>query len=427
MAHLERALASRDLRFAAALAEASSLYHAGEAGSLFEDHVLKIIREMLPSAYTARGLLLDGPREVQKQLDIGVFPGAVPPLVGQLNVGLLTAVGEVKTTLSEKESISETAGKLAEAAHARGLVRPVPFFVLAGKLTHRPNWLVGLVASMRRSEPAAVWPAAFSFDRDNAVSVLHSSAEAPMRAETGEGEVLDGLVTIDQSDLSPSAALYLWLWATIYADDPAHGMDFRYMRDAVWELSGQGSGLTVRFRRQPADVDESLTGVRLVLPADPPGSRALTTTRLRADAPDSAMVDDQPVAPAPGGRRVMLITLGAWVDDQDTWDESAWGGDAQATRAGYGYRSNMSDAELLDAARLFWRWSPHSGTWDGIEYAVVAHRGKTRAVLRIDRPIGPFWGRWGFQGRIVKDPTLAGELVARDVPIRQNPITTITL
>jgi hypothetical protein len=81
---------------------------------------------------------------------------------------------------------------------------------------------------MHRSEPAAVWPAAFSFDQDEAVCVLHSSADTPLRAEIGDGEVLDGLVAIGQSDLSPSAALYLWLWAAIYADDPVHGMDFRF-------------------------------------------------------------------------------------------------------------------------------------------------------------------------------------------------------
>ncbi|WBC16694.1 hypothetical protein O7600_07595 [Micromonospora sp. WMMA1998] len=124
---------------------------------------------------------------------------------------------------------------------------------------------------------------------------------------------------------------------------------------------------------------------------------------------------------------MMLISLGPWVDEDDTWDESRWGGNPQESRNGYGYREGMSDAELLNSARLFWRWNPRSPTWTGIDYAVVAYAGRTRAVLRIDKPIGPFWGRWGFQGRVVKDPALNRDLVGREVPRRQNPVTAIIL
>jgi hypothetical protein len=87
----------------------------------------------------------------------------------------------------------------------------------------------------------------------------------------------------------------------------------------------------------------------------------------------------------------------------------------------------MTDQELLDASRLFWRFQPDSRKWEGIGYALVAHAGTVRAVLRITKIIGPLWGRYGFQGYIVKDPKIASELTGRVVPVRQNPATTIEL
>jgi hypothetical protein len=259
--------------------------------------------------------------------------------------------------------------------------------------------------------------------------VLRISAGSALHATTGDGEFLDGVITIISDQLSPSAVLYLWIWAAIYADDPVHGMDFRYMRESVLALSKKGSGLTVRYRPDAGGQEKSVDGVLLVLPDERLGhtgtAPAITLPETYSDLPVATEYD--PIAVTPGPRRVMLITVGGWVYEPDTWDESAWGGSAQATRDGYGYRPGMSDTELLDAARLFWRWRPDSPTWDGIEYAVVAHGGLTRAVLRIDRPIGPFWGRWGFQGRVVKHPALVGLLVNRKVPVRQNPITSIVL
>jgi hypothetical protein len=87
----------------------------------------------------------------------------------------------------------------------------------------------------------------------------------------------------------------------------------------------------------------------------------------------------------------------------------------------------MSDQELLDASRLFWRFNRDSGHWDGIDYAVVAYGGIIRAVIRITNIIGPLWNRYGFQGHLVKDSDLARELIGQLVPARQNPVTTIEL
>jgi hypothetical protein len=57
----------------------------------------------------------------------------------------------------------------------------------------------------------------------------------------------------------------------------------------------------------------------------------------------------------------------------------------------------MTDEDLLNSCRLFWRF-PDSATWHGIEYAVVAYGGRTRAAAQISGFIGPFWGRHGFRG-----------------------------
>ena len=103
------------------------------------------------------------------------------------------------------------------------------------------------------------------------------------------------------------------------------------------------------------------------------------------------------------------------MEEPDSWDESLWGGSGTSRRRGHGYYEGMTDQELLDASRLFWRFNPSSGTWDGVEYALVAHAGTVRAVLRITKMIGPLWGRDGFQGHVLKDSEFARELTGQAV------------
>ncbi|WP_431972540.1 caspase, EACC1-associated type [Nocardia sp. bgisy134] len=140
-------------------------------------------------------------------------------------------------------------------------------------------------------------------------------------------------------------------------------------------------------------------------------------------AESEARSEDVPPRELSTSRRVMLISLGRWVDDSASWDETPWGGSIH-TRSGHGFFDGMADSQLLDSARVFWKFNPESPRWRDIEYAVVAHAGITRAVIRIDRYIGPFEGRYGLQGRLVDDPELTAELVGKTVPRRQNPITT---
>ena len=362
-----------------------------------------------------------------------VHSRSIPPLFEQLlPIELITVAGEIKTNLKNKDDIRSTAKKLADAAAASPRQDPVPFFVLAGSLDYKDHakWLAELVASVSYdSLPWPVWLAVFSFDENYPMSALRVSASSPVRAVTTGDEVLDGVVTISGRQLSPSAVCYLWIWAAIYAADTAHGMDFRYMRNEVERLCAKEGGLAVQFR-QAGDVGKMMAKqVSFLLPE----RQSVDTVRRSADE-SAAPSTDRTVLEHVGtvgsnhaGRKVMLITLGAWVDESDSWDESAWGGRPNETRRGYGYYSGMADEDLLNSCRLFWRFNPESPTWSGIEYAVVAHDGRTRAVVRISRYIGPFWGRHGFRGHIVTDPTLVQDLVGRAVPGRRNPVTTIEL
>ena len=438
MAYFDSVFASEDLRFQAALANADALYdHQGTRGAQFEAEVRSIIESFLPAAYGCRDGLLASASVGTKQLDLVVHSRSVPRVFErpQLPIELITAAGEVKTRLTKEPEIRATAEKLAGAAAASPRRQAVPFFVLAGSLKEglrdHARWLAGLVASVSSAPlPWPLWLAAFSFDKDGPMSALRVAASSPIRAVTAGGEILDGVVTIPKEQLSPSAACYLWIWAAIYAADAVHTMDFRFMRDAVLQACTKEGGLEVMFSPAGAAGDMAPMPVSLLLPDD----QAAGTISAPAvpPAPDAskriAVVEDGGRQEAVHSNRwVMLITLGSWVDEPDSWDESAWGGSAIATRRGYGFYPGMTEEELLNACRLFWRFNPESPTWRGIEYAVVAHEGRTQAVVRIDDFIGPFWGRHGFRGHVVTDPALTRELVGRKVPVRRNPVTTIEL
>jgi hypothetical protein len=441
--YLDGIFAAADLRFMAALEEANMVrpFHQGAGGARFEADVRQVIGKFLPAAYCCNHAVLGPDADLKKQLDLVVHSRDLPEILrdGVLPIEFMTVIGEVKTNLRERASILETARRLADSAAAGRRQHPIPFFVFTGAVeaSGHDDWLADLVLSAPDAAPAwPVWMAAFSIDGKRPISVLRVSATSPIRAfMPGRGaEELDGAISIAGNQLSPSGACYLWLWAAIFAYGAYRNMDYRYMRELVLDQTRRAEGIEVNYH--PRESPRASSGRRVILqladePADS-GLAAFPITRIDGDQ-DKPRDDaqDHPtasVSPMPaGGRRVILITLGAWVDEADTWDESAWGGSATAWRRGYGYYEGMSDTELLDAARLFWRFTPDSGTWDGIAHAVVAHGGITRAVIQIDRTIGPFWGRHGFQGCIDRDSPLARDLVGREVPRRQNPITTIEL
>lgn len=209
-------------------------------------------------------------------------------------------------------------------------------------------------------------------------------------------------------------------------------MELRGIRDAVYRELTAAHGLTASYRPFGEDGDIRPLTVSLLFTSDggvktvnsPSGYLTLPGT---GDASGTTEVtsDSEPSAEEPGNRRFMLVTLGSWVKEPDNWDESLWGGSGTARRSGHGYYEGMTDQELLDASRLFWRFNPRN--WEGVEYALVAHAGTVRAVLQITKMIGPLWGRYGFQGHVLKDSELVREMIGRTVPARQNPITTIEL
>jgi hypothetical protein len=75
----------------------------------------------------------------------------------------------------------------------------------------------------------------------------------------------------------------------------------------------------------------------------------------------------------------ILIRLGPWINEPD--DETH--------RPGYGYRSGMSDAELLDSTRAWW---PFDRSRVGrYAYAVAVYDGVTRGIWTIDQTS---WRPW---------------------------------
>ena len=425
---LEAELASQDSRFAYHLKAAQALYHHGVKGAAFEESVQSIVNDLLPPAFQGRDYLLDGDASARKQLDIVVVSASsVPRLLRSLFITAMTAVGEVKTNLTDGADLVRTAGLLKTAQATARRESTVPFFTLAGKVERSLEWTARQVQAICSTTGPAIWPAIFSFGGQHRSSTIEVGPGRPIRALSKDGHDLSGVASIDSSACSPSVVLYLWLWAAVYSGDAVQGMDFRSLSQTVRALTKGDNGLEVTFYPEDGGEKASIDGVQLVLP-EPVFPAATPAPRTRSDAdPGASSTNPASTVGLAEPRRVVLITLGIWIDQIDTWDESPWGGSPVASRSGYGWRAGLPDDDLLNGARLFWRWNPTSPTWSGMDLAVVAHGGVTRSVLRIDRFIGPLWGRFGFQGSVVHDPDIVRGLVGRNVPRRQNPITTITL
>jgi hypothetical protein len=440
--YVERKLASQDKRFQAALAEANALHdiHQASRGADFEDGVRPILARFLPHTYQVHDGFMRPVDGLTKQLDVVIRSRFLPELLQEVPVELITVAGEVKTTLGNaaKADYLATAARLASAAGLAGRRRPLPFFALAGALQRsagHATWLASVVSGACTAAASApgLWPAAFSFDERDPMSAILVGPSAPLSAVTADGEELSGVISIAADQLSPSAVCYLWIWACLYSCDDAPGMELRYMRDAVYRELSAVQGLAASYyplgengAMRPVAASLLFTGDGGTRTPEPP-SGALPLPGGDDATGKEASPADEPPAGEPGSRRFMLITLGPWVEEPDTWDESPWGGSGTSRRRGHGYYEGMTDQELLDASRLFWRFKPDSGTWDGVGHALVANAGTVRAVLRITKMIGPLWNRYGFQGHVLKDSEVARELIGQAVPVRQNPITAIEL
>lgn len=442
MSYVERRLASQDKRFQAALAEADSLLgiHEASRGAEYEDDVRSLIARFLPYTHQIHDGFVRPVDGLTKQLDIVITSRFLPELLREVPVDLITVAGEVKTTLSSdgKKDYIATAAKLATAGALAGRRKPIPFFALTGALkrsTGHASWLASVVseASAAAAGMLELWPAAFSFDEEGPMSAISVGACAPLTAATAAGEELSGVISIAADQLTPSAVCYLWLWACLYNNDDARSMELRYMRDAVSRELTSASGLAAWYRPlgtgdvRPVTVSLSFTDDGVTRTAHPPPRYLASSARDVTSRKRAATSEKEQPASETDSRRFMLITLGPWVEEPEIWDESLWGGSPTSWRRGYGFYEGMTEDELLDASRLFWRFKPNSGTWHDIKYALVAHAGTVRAVLRITKMIGPIWDRYGFQGHMLRESELAHDMIGRTVPVRQNPITTIEL
>jgi hypothetical protein len=437
--HVELKLASLDMRFQAALAEANALYdiHHGARGAQFEHEARSILASFLPYTHQVHDGFMAPVAGLTKQLDVLIRSRFLPELWQVVPVELITVAGEIKTKLggNGKADYLATAAKLAGAMRAGGRTRPLPFFALAGELersTDHAAWLASVVRDASATA-ADLWPAAFSFDTRAPMSAVPVGPTTPLSAVTADGEGLSGVISITADQLSPSAVCYFWLWACLYNCGEAQGLESQYMREALRRELTSGHGLAASF--MPLRGDNGMRQVTVGLDFTDEAGHAVHRSAAYVPWPSGPEVvrepkaspDVKPPAGEPGSRRFMLITLAPWVEEIDTWDESLWGGSGTASRRGHGYYDGMTDQELLDASRLFWRFRPNSGTWDGIDHAVVSFNGTIRAVLKITQMIGPLWDRHGFQGYVLKDSKLTRDLIGQAVPARRNPITTVEL
>lgn len=72
-------------------------------------------------------------------------------------------------------------------------------------------------------------------------------------------------------------------------------------------------------------------------------------------------------------------------------------------RQGAGAYPGMSEEELYDAVRAWWRGNPAAVDRRGVTHVVAVVQGVTRAIYEIEEFIGPRDdGRWGFRGRPVE-------------------------
>ena len=73
---------------------------------------------------------------------------------------------------------------------------------------------------------------------------------------------------------------------------------------------------------------------------------------------------------------VVLIRVGRWREMDEEMEPGVW-------RHGNGYRVGISQRELVDSARGWWKISPTSIQRRGIRHAVAVHDGVTRVVMEI--------------------------------------------
>lgn len=92
----------------------------------------------------------------------------------------------------------------------------------------------------------------------------------------------------------------------------------------------------------------------------------------------------------------VLIRLSRWTDMPEEMEPGI-------TRAGNGYRSDMTAEELVDATRAWWKISRATVEQRGCEHAVAVHEGVTRAVMRVGSWVQRADGRRCFAAEPVRE------------------------
>lgn len=100
----------------------------------------------------------------------------------------------------------------------------------------------------------------------------------------------------------------------------------------------------------------------------------------------------------------LLIRLSRWRDLAEEIEPDIW-------RAGNGYRPGMSENDLFDSTRAWWKLSPASVDRRGVEYAVAVHEGVTRGVMRIGDWIQREDGRRAFAAIPVDDASITEQWI----------------
>jgi hypothetical protein len=420
------------------LRQAGDRYQSGNKGSRIED-----IQQLAPDFLVVHGETDTSDVSLRKQLDVAILRrlphSSLSTDFVSITAPSMLAAAEVKTTVRQRDLADALAtANLLASFHdsSEGLD-----FALIGRSAEvSDSALAKFVADVEAQ--ASLRCVVFLLDGGDRPSMFISTERRQgLNVHVLDGITRDPIIGVNSKSLLPIEALYIWLSGAL-GHHWQHTMNYQFMASMIAKATSKNPvpGWAFHSHRPPQDVEISFSvgepePVKLYgrprdgeRPANTPPTRAKPASRI---ARSTVMPFSTP-AQLPGVGRteveqaVMMITLGDWVPEQDTWDESPWSGSTTAGRKGHGYYEGMTDDELLNSARLFWKFKPQSGNWKDIRTAVVVHRGTIKAVLSIERFIGPLWDRYGFVGAVRNDRQARG-LVGIKVKARQNPVTRLDL
>jgi hypothetical protein len=178
-------------------------------------------------------------------------------------------------------------------------------------------------------------------------------------------------------------------------------------RARIMEIRARGQEPRVEFARIQIETEAAayLIEATLIDVLHRYGGRGLTNA-VRGHNADLGLISLEDLVvqlaapPLDTDLRAILIKLGWWTPDDD----------AELPRRGYGYYPGMSDQELYDSVRAWWRIGTYRGR--SYPYAVAVFQGITRAIYEIDHETWRARGadsasapnrRWAFAGMRLRE------------------------